>query len=119
MNKDPCINFAGNENYDRISAEDYQKHINIIAKETWGKSLDESTLNEIMTLSGRHPYYVNYLCDIIWENETYPDINDVQKAWSLLVEEEWSDALKEISILSLAQRKFLKFIAQHEVTALY
>ena len=103
---------------DRISAEDYQKHINIIAKETWGKSLDESTLNEIMTLSGRHPYYVNYLCDIIWENETYPDINDVQKAWSLLVEEEWSDALKEISILSLAQRKFLKFIAQHEVTAL-
>lgn len=103
----------------RISASDYKKHINKIAFETWNKELDEETFNEIMQLSNRYPYYVNYLCDVIWEeNNQLPKIDDVRQAWSIVVEEEWSDALKEISFLSISQRKILKFIATSYVTSI-
>jgi hypothetical protein len=99
----------------RISAVDYEKHINKIALESWGAKLDDLVFKEIMQLSNRHPYYVNYLCDIIWEEcDKLPTVHQVKRAWALVVEEEWSDILKEISELSLGQRKILKFIAIHE-----
>lgn len=104
---------------DRISAGDYHQYINKVAMATWGKKLDEAVFNEVMRITNRHPYYVNYLCDVIWEeNEQLPTVDSVRQAWDLVVEEEWSDVLKEIAMLSLNQRKFLKFIATHQVTSI-
>jgi uncharacterized protein len=101
---------------DRIHMEAYNKHINKVAIEAWGKKLDEEVFEAIMTLSNRHPYYVNYLCDVILEeNDSSPTVNQVKKAWEIVVQEEWSDVLKEISMLSLSQRKILKFIATHDI----
>lgn len=100
---------------ERISAADYEKHLNQIAIERWNKKLDEPTFAMIMYLSNRHPYYVNYLCDIIWEeNENLPTVGDVEKAWLTVIEEEWSDALREIASLSINQRKLLKFVVTHD-----
>ena len=104
---------------DRISSADYKKHLNKIALKSWKSELSEQTFDEIMHLSNRHPYYVNYLCDIIWEeNEKLPTVSHVKKAWAIVVEEEWSDTLKELSLLSLSQRKILKFIALHPVPSI-
>lgn len=101
---------------ERISADDYREYINRVSVATWGQKLAEQTFMEIMRLSHRHPYYVNYLCDILWEeNDQLPNVDNVKQAWALVVEEEWSDALKEIAALSLNQRKLLKFIATHNV----
>lgn len=100
---------------ERISAADYEKHIQKIAKDTWGSILNQSVFDRLMNLSNRHPYYVNYLCDSIWEsNRLLPDINSVDEAWRRVVEEEWSDAVKELSDLPLGQRRVLKFIANLE-----
>jgi uncharacterized protein len=96
---------------------DYNKHINKVAVEAWGASLDELVFDEIMNLSNRHPYYVNYLCDVLLEEyDRPPTVDKVKKAWSIVVEEEWSDALKDISMLSLSQRKILRFIATQDVS---
>jgi AAA+ ATPase superfamily predicted ATPase len=101
---------------ERISAEAYQKHINKIAKKTWGEMLSENVFNRIMTLSNRHPYYVNYLCDVLWQkSKASPLEKDVQEAWKIVLEEEWSDTLREISVLPLSQRKILKYIANHDI----
>lgn len=97
---------------ERISANDYEPHINKIALETWHKKLEETTFATIMQLSNRHPYYVNYLCDILWgDNDQLPGESEVKKAWGIVIEEERSDIIREIESLSLAQRKVLKFIA--------
>ncbi len=99
---------------ERIAANDYKKHLNKISLETWDKELAEQSFNEIMHYSSTHPYYVNYLCDILWQEcDKLPTANDVKKAWAIVVEEEWSDASKEVSLLSLNQRKMLKYIATH------
>ena len=105
---------------ERIAATDYKEHINKLALATWKQEFPDETFQEIMHLSNRHPYYVNYLCDIVWsENEKLPNIDNIRQAWNSVVDEEWSDALKEISVLSLSQRKILKFIAnQHETNLL-
>lgn len=97
---------------ERIAQEHYEKHINVIAKETWGKNLDAATFQKIMDLSQRHPYYVNYLCDVLWSNcKTLPKEADVEKAWLDIIEEERSDLLKEFLDLADSQRKILIHIA--------
>lgn len=60
---------------------------------------------------------MNYLCDVILEKyDKLPTIDKIKKAWSIVVEEERSDALKDISQLSLSQRKVSRFIATHDVS---
>lgn len=99
---------------DRISTGDYKNHIQKIAQMTWGEPLEEDVFEKMMTLSNRHPYYVNYLCDVIWADcKNFPTIKMVEDAWGKVVIEEWSDALRELSDLPIGQRRLLKYIATH------
>ncbi|MCK4608215.1 MAG: ATP-binding protein, partial [Gammaproteobacteria bacterium] len=103
----------------RIDAEDYEKHIQNIAKNSWGSELNPEVFAKIMQLANRHPYYVNYLCDAIWETcKKLPSIADVDEAWHRVVTEEWSDALKELSDLPMGQRRLLKYIATQKGSSL-
>lgn len=96
----------------RISKEDYEKHIQRIAKKTWGEQLEPTVLNSIVRFTNRHPYYVNYLCDCIWSQQTrLPNKCDIEKAWQQVVKEEWGDAIRELSDLAMGQRRLLRFIA--------
>ena len=96
----------------RIGNEHYINHLNEAALLAWNKKLNSSVFQKIMSLSERHPYYVNYLCDIIWsQNSKLPTIQHVENAWNMLLEEEKSDANVEISQLSMVQKKVLKYIA--------
>lgn len=98
----------------RISEEHYAHHLNKAAKIAWDDILDEKVFKQIMLLSERHPYFVNYLCDIIWSHCKHkPKMNDVATAWTQVIEEEYSDANAEITNTSMRQRKILKYIAIH------
>src|SRR5262245_58566788 len=67
-----------------------------------------------MSLSNRHPYYVNYLCDIIWEEcPKAPNVKNIEQAWANVIAEEWSDVLRELSDLPIGQRRLLKYIANN------
>lgn len=102
---------------ERISAKDYKLHINKIAVRKWQQELKPQVFDEIMKFSNRHPYYVNYLCDMIWQDyDQIPNIDNVKAAWIKVVEEEWSDAVRELSALSLTQRKILRFIANNDTS---
>jgi len=108
----PLYKLCRKQQLGKISEEHYNKHINIIAQETWKKPLSNEILSTIMLLSERHPYYVNYLCDVIWtDNNKLPTANTVTQAWEIVLSEEYSDANKEIAQLSLGQRKVLMQLA--------
>lgn len=99
---------------ERIHASDYEKHIQKIALNTWHQKLAHETFENIMFLSNRHPYYVNYLCDVLWEScSRFPTKQDVDHAWREVVAEEWSDALRELSNLPIGQRRLLKYLANN------
>ena len=100
--------------FHRITAQHYQAHLKKAAQLAWKKHLDELVCDEIIRLTERHPFYFNKLCDRIWvyfQNKP-PCINDVQEAWFAILAEEKSDAVKEISLLSLGQKSVLGYIAQ-------
>jgi len=103
----------------RISSTCYEKHIQAIAKHTWKSELTSEIFQDIMMLSNRHPYYVNYLCDGIWEYcKKNPTKKDIVRAWQRVITEEWSDALHELSDLPLGQRRLLKYIANNQTKTL-
>lgn len=102
----------------RISEEHYQKHLQKAAKSAWNQELSVDAFNQIILLSERHPFYINKLCDRLW---TYfakkpPTIEDVNKTWQDILEEEKSDAVKDISLLSLGQKNVLLQIAKNATT---
>lgn len=97
---------------ERIGQVHYEKHIQAIAKETWDVPLAVDTFEDIMCLTERHPYYMNYLCDVLWScHKTVPDLPAVNEAWLQIIEEERSDLLKEFLELADSQRKVLIYIA--------
>jgi uncharacterized protein len=103
----------------RIEEHHYQKHLNQASHSTWREKLDAEVFKEIMLLSEQHPYYVNYLCDVLWTNcAALPKVVDVQQAWNRVIEEETSNANAEIAQLSMGQKKVLKYVANHSANTL-
>lgn len=99
---------------DRIDSAHYQNHLNKAATAQWNESLSDEVLSHIMSVTERHPYYMNYLCDELWsESETIPTAAQVKKAWENVVEEERSDALKDFFSLSENQRKLMVYLANY------
>jgi hypothetical protein len=104
----------------RISAEHYKKHLQSAAKTFWKKNLSEDALNAILLCSERHPFYVNKLCDRLWMyyQKIPPTADEVLTTWNDILLEEKSDAVKEISLLSLGQKNVVLLIAKNEINQL-
>lgn len=96
---------------DRISEIAYEKHIQMAAKKTWKTTLSKSSLEAIFGLTERHSYYVNKLCSLLWQKSKVPTANDVQFTWHQFVLESKALIEKELSLLSVNQRKILIFLA--------
>lgn len=100
---------------ERISIEHYQSHIQRAAKALWKKPLTDETLNSIINLSERHPFYINKLCDRLWSGSSKqpPTLQVVESTWHKILLEEKSDAVKEISLLSAGQKNVLLQLAKN------
>ena len=91
-----------------------KEHIQTAAKLTWNQNLSDEAINKIIFLTERHPFYLNKLCDGLWTycNNNLPLSSDVDNAWLEVLEEEKSDAIKKISLLSIGQKVVLNQIAK-------
>lgn len=98
----------------RIDMKHYQDHIQKAAKLTWNQNLNDEIVHKIIRLTERHPFYLNKLCDRLWTyyRDKPPIISAVDSTWSEIIDEEKSDAVKEISLLSLGQKIVLNQIAK-------
>ncbi len=116
----PLYKLCWHLSLDRISTEHYKEHLQNAAKKYWGKILDDEVFNEIITLSEKHPFYINKLCDRLWTyfEKKPPTYNDVSKTWDEILLEEKSDAVKEISLLSLGQKNVALLIAKNIIEQL-
>jgi AAA+ ATPase superfamily predicted ATPase len=98
----------------RISYKHYKGHIQKIAKSVWQCELDDTAIKAICVLTERHPYYVNKLCDrlLAYHEKKPPAEKEVVTAWKIILEEEKSDAIKEISLLPAGQKNVLLQLAK-------
>lgn len=98
----------------RISEEAYQQHIQKAALIAWRQKLTDDVVKEILVLTERHPFYLNKLCDKLgaYFPESPPSVKNIDETWQQILEEEKSEAIKEISGLSLNQKSVLLQIAK-------
>ena len=105
---------------DRIEAHHYRRHLDHAAKTIWHATLDEPVFLKIMSLTDRHPYYINYLCDELCSFcDSVPTEADVEHAWNVVLEEERSDLIKDFAGLTANQRKLMIHIANHGGKGMY
>jgi len=103
-----------------ISDVHYKEHLNKASKAMWNTLLDIEVFTYIMEVTERHPYYINYLCDVLWEeSKVIPHLDSATKAWEAVVEEERSDLLKDFFRLTENQRKLLIYIAKGNGNEIY
>lgn len=96
----------------RIAFEHYKKHFLKASKLAWARDIEEDFIKEIAALTELHPYYFNKLADRLLTYQNIPNIIDVKVEWEKVLEEEKSDAVKEISNLSIGQKNVLLHIAK-------
>lgn len=98
----------------RIQEEHYVTHLQKIAKLAWKKTFSQGQLNQIFLMTERHPYYLNKLCDRLFrESQLAASVEFINQTWEIILLEEKSDAVKDISMLSLGQKNVLYHIAKN------
>jgi len=97
---------------ERIEPEEYRAHLLKFSEARWKKSLHSCVIDEILSCTKCHPYYVNVLCSRIWDLDDPIETSEAANMiWKKYVEEEKGRIGDEITQLTLNQRKLLFGIA--------
>jgi len=103
----------------RISDEHYKNYILKAARLYWNASLDDKSIEKILMVTERHPYYVNKLGDRLWAYCDKPfSVKEVNQVWAEILEEEKSEVVKEISLLPVGQKNVLLYLCRGKLTGI-
>jgi uncharacterized protein len=97
---------------ERISAESYQKHLSALSVLKWPTTMPPNVIEHILSITKRHPYYVNRLCFELWQRDKMPGINDVETDWARLLHASKAGMLSKLDNLSRSQLNLLIYIAK-------
>lgn len=100
---------------ERILVSDYTKHLQKFAKKFWGKDLPGNTLTAIFQLTECHPYYLNLLCNKVWNISTIPDTQEIENCWQNCLQEETNLLSHALTSLSTTQRAFLLLLLEEKI----
>lgn len=95
----------------RIDELEYIEFIQKQAKAKWKKVMTDEAIQFILSLSARHPYYVNLICNHLWVEGKFPTIEMIEIFWKKYIESEKSVFISELSPLSNNQKEVLLSIA--------
>ena len=98
---------------ERMSENDHALFIQKQAKIKWKKALGSNVLELIFTLSEKHPYYLNLICNQAWLHDEFPTIEKITLRWKNYIESEKTIFSSEISGLSNNQKLLLLEVAKH------
>lgn len=103
----------------RIAESDYMKFIRTAAQTHWHAAIEVDSVEAILKVTERHPYYVNALCNELWFEDVPPSPNQVEQTWESYVFNHKSVVISDVIALSLNQKKILRalsFAAEPEPT---
>lgn len=109
----PLYHLCDELKINRIDHVSYTRFIEKAAKNNWGKSIGKESINEILSLTECHPYYLNRLCRMLWDSKYPPSPDQILKTWQEYVETQKLDWVSEtISRMSVNQRLILAALAK-------
>ena len=95
----------------KIEAKDFEEHLQKLAKKHWKQLLEQSVIDCILNLSECHPYYLNVLCDKLWDKAVPPKILQVNDAWELCLNDQKDKLIADLEPLNAIRIKVLTTIA--------
>jgi len=95
----------------RIPHSDFKSHLEIAAKKRWRNSLPEDVIDKILTVTACHSYYVNLLCDQLWEGNQLPTTQSVQEAWKNCLDNQVNKCIADLEPLNSNRLKILTAVA--------
>lgn len=113
-NKDrPLYHLCDEMKLNRIVKEYYVPFIKKAAKKRWQQDISSESIDMILVLTERHPYYLNRLCRMLWDLEHSPNAELVESTWSKYVATQKIDWVSEtISQFTANQRAVLAGLAK-------
>lgn len=108
----PLYRLCQTINLDRIPEEVYINHLNKLSVLRWKKTLSQDALIKIFICTELHPYYMNVLCQLLWEETILPSSEKISVVWSDYVKAQKHIISHDIIELSVNQRKILSVLAQ-------
>jgi len=117
--ENPLYALCENIPLDKIAKEDYVAFINKAATKKWGKPLEDSIMEKILSYSDRYPKYINALCSALWVSGEKPTDKVVDELWLSYLFSKKTDITEELSDLTLNQRKLLQWLCLEPASELY
>ncbi|MDF1760652.1 MAG: ATP-binding protein [Coxiellaceae bacterium] len=76
---------------DRIHFDSYFPILLKRFHQRWTKDISEAVINEVLSSTACHPFYVNSLCRLLWREDKIPTVASVQKQWQqyVLSQQKW------------------------------
>ncbi len=108
----PLYRLCDRMSLERIGHEHYVSFLAQAGRARWKKPISEDAIERILTVTLRHPYYVNALCGRLWNARRPPKVADIDAAWDAYVEENKRRVAARVLELSLAQRAMLAAMAR-------
>jgi len=108
----PFYNLCRIIRLERIDASHYRMHLQDAAQIQWRKGLSDEAIDQILTLTERHPFYVNALCSRLWAEPQPPIAADILPAWVQVVDEYMPVLRDDFARLSATQKAILSQLAQ-------
>lgn len=96
---------------DRIAPDYFKKHIQLAAQQRWKSLLPDAAVETILMLTESHPYYVNLLCDMLWEFEKKPAPGEVENCWNTALFENKGKIIADLEHLNANRIKVITTVA--------
>ncbi len=104
---------------ERIKPNVYRSVLLERAKKKWKRFDDESVIEEIISLTKCHPYYVNALCRQLWKLQDAPARNVAQNCWFDYIETQSNWIKDDLAKLTPNQRNILAALAYQPIQEPY
>ena len=109
----PLYHLCDEMKLNRIAKQFYAPFIKKAAQKRWKKELPQESMEMIFSATERHPYYLNRLCRMLWDDISPPTAETIESTWLEYVEVQKADWISEsISQLTAKQRAILAGLAK-------
>jgi hypothetical protein len=102
----------------RMSKASYLAQFEKLAHKKWCKNISPEAIESIFTVTELHPYYVNVLCQLLWEKANVPDSACVNSVWHDYVKTQRQFISHDMMALSANQKKILVALAKSPTKAI-
>ncbi|MDX1902190.1 MAG: ATP-binding protein [Gammaproteobacteria bacterium] len=97
---------------ERMAKDVYVKHLQKLAHTRWKKRIPEPALERIFQCTELHPFYMNVLCQLLWEEKMLFTPDKIDALWDNYVKTQRHVISHDMIDLSLNQRKLIIGLAK-------